>query len=190
MPNDTNRLSSTGRMKLFALRAGISMARISTMGLNTNASSLLQGKCQCGRLPGASCKPCSKCANAVNRPPPEFVKLMKQVRLLPARDTVPLEQYLESATRLLEGAAECRYLEEYEDQLVLLTQFCSLVTDTLPLHKDYRRMEVAVKEMLEKDFHDALAEIEVLRLVVMGRLQSHSESVDVSDEWPQGLSFC
>lgn len=127
----------------------------------------------------------------------EQSKLASLVYAMEVEQMIPLKKYYSMANVLLRHMDDCRASGEDERLLLLTLQFISLVVHTLPQHKQYKTDCLVDRRKIRKKFDRAVAELEVLIPVVLGRLMEHNslelasyyESNENMDVWPSALSF-
>ncbi|KAL5726088.1 ubiquitinyl hydrolase 1 [Ranunculus cassubicifolius] len=101
---------------------------------------------------------------------------------------ISLQKYLRIADNLLKQADIFRGEKNVLDQYIMLLRFSSLITETIPRHKDYKLSPQWERNIFRKKLLNAINELEVLQPVVQQRInevnRSFSNQVDNSLEWP------
>ncbi|KAF9587059.1 hypothetical protein IFM89_039745 [Coptis chinensis] len=91
---------------------------------------------------------------------------------VPRRDVdnrISLRYYYRIADNLLRQANIFREEKNVLDLFVMLMRFSSLITETIPCHKDYKVYSQREKDVFKKKLLNALNELEVLKPVVQER---------------------
>lgn len=101
---------------------------------------------------------------------------------------ISLKKYYRIADNLLKQADIFRGEKNVLDQYVMLLRFSSLITETIPCHKEYKFSLQREKDQFKKKLFNAMDELELLKPVVQRRIDEINKKVvnqvDSSLEWP------
>ncbi|KAL9260204.1 AMSH-like ubiquitin thioesterase 1-like protein [Drosera capensis] len=98
--------------------------------------------------------------------PPSSINIAAITRKLEVDNRLSLRTYCRIADNILRQADIFRYEKNMIDLYIMLLRFSSLVTETIPRHRDYRTYSQTKTSSLKKQLISALNELEELKPVV------------------------
>lgn len=124
------------------------------------------------------------------------INVAASTKTLDVDNRISLRFYFRIADNILKQANIFRAEKNYIDLYIMLLRFSSLVTETIPRHRDYRLSSQSEKNYLKKKTLEAVIELERLKPTVerkideLSRKHSHhvrghqTNSLDSSQDWP------
>ncbi|KAI5660208.1 hypothetical protein M9H77_29001 [Catharanthus roseus] len=98
------------------------------------------------------------------------INIAASARKLDVNNRIPLRFYYRIADNILKQADIFREEGNIIDLYIMLLRFSSLVTETIPCHRDYR-MSLQSNKILKKKLLDALAELEEIQSAVQRKIE-------------------
>ncbi|XP_017258801.1 AMSH-like ubiquitin thioesterase 1 isoform X1 [Daucus carota subsp. sativus] len=117
------------------------------------------------------------------------INVAASTKVLDVDNRISLRYYFRIADNVLKQANIFRAEKNYIDLYIMLLRFSSLVTETIPRHRDYRASSQAEKNYLKKKSLEAVIELESLKPTVERKIDELSRKHTHHIRAPQNNSF-